>query len=229
MKSSPFVLATFAILAFALPPAAAAADLPVKAPIHRAPTASPDYAHQAIKPYQRLRYWSTVPFRFGPTDVVKHSATPTLDNPAAALQRRNPKGLQDELIRHLNEDKVMSAFDFGLQLLDVERMTYWGKRQDANFWIENASIPWNEAQAPFHTVARLTLQSKSQLQPDAAEATYIDVTGNSTPDSAPLGSINRARRPAELASRKARMRAEGGVINDAAAETIHHISNEMRN
>ena len=34
----------------------------------------------------------------------------------------------------------MSCFDFGLQLLDTEKMTYWGKRQDANFWIENASI-----------------------------------------------------------------------------------------
>jgi hypothetical protein len=38
-------------------------------------------------------------------------------------------------------------------------------------------------------------------------ATYIDVTGNSTPDSTPLGSINRARWPAEVASRKARMHA----------------------
>jgi hypothetical protein len=47
----------------------------------------------------------------------------------------------------------MSGFDFGLRFLDADRMTYWGKRQDANFWIENASIEWNEAEAPFHTVA----------------------------------------------------------------------------
>jgi hypothetical protein len=186
-------------------------------------------ARQTIKPYQQLRYWSTVPFRHGPTDVVKHSATPTLDNPAAPLQPHNPNGLQDELIRHLNEDRLMSAFDFGLQILDVERMTYWGKRRDANFWIENASIKWNEAQAPFHIVARLTLQSHSQLQPDAAEATYIDVTGNSTPDSAPLGSINRARRPAEVASRKARLQAERGVTNRMVIGTVHPISNETRN
>ncbi len=39
----------------------------------------------------------------------------------------------------------MSAFDFGVQFLDNERMTYWGKRQDASFWIENASVEWNEA------------------------------------------------------------------------------------
>jgi hypothetical protein len=86
-------------------------------------------------------------------------------------------------------------------------MTYWGKRQDANFWIENASVEWNETRKRlFHSVARLTLLPKSQLRPDAAEATHIDVTGNSTPDSTPLGSINRARHPAEVASRKARMR-----------------------
>jgi hypothetical protein len=159
---------------------------------------------QKIKPYQQLRYWSNVPFRHGPIDVVKQSATPLPDNPAHPLQRSNPNALQDELIRHLERDGKMSGFDFGLQFLDADRMTYWGKRQDANFWIENASVEWNEAEAPFHTVARLTLLSKSQLPLNAGEATYFDVTGHSTPDSTPLGSINRARGPAEVASRKAR-------------------------
>jgi len=30
----------------------------------------------------------------------------------------------------------MSAFDFGVQFLDVDKMTYWGKCRDASFWIE---------------------------------------------------------------------------------------------
>jgi hypothetical protein len=161
-------------------------------------------ARQKIKPYQQLRYWSNVSFRHGPIEVVKQSAIPFPDNPARPLQRSNPNALQDELIRHLERDRRMSGFDFGLQFLDADRMTYWGKRQDANFWIENASVEWNEAEAPFHTVARLTLLSKSQLPPNAGEAIYFDVTGHSTPDSMPLGSINRARGPAEVASRKAR-------------------------
>jgi hypothetical protein len=161
-------------------------------------------AHQAIKPYQQLRYWSNVPFRHGPIDVVKQSATPFPDNPARPLRRSNPNALQDELLRHLNEDGKMSSFDFGLQFLDADRMTYWGKRRDAKFWIENASVEWNEAEAPFHTVARLTLLAKSQLPLNAGEATYFDVTGHATSDSTPLGSINRARGPAEVASRKAR-------------------------
>jgi hypothetical protein len=161
-------------------------------------------SHQKIKPYQQLRYWSNVPFRHGPIDVVMQSATPFPDNPARPLQRSNPNAMQDELIRHLTEDRRMSGFEFGLQLLDADRMTYWGKRQDANFWIENASVEWNDAEAPFHLVARLTLLANSQLPLNASEAIYFDVTGHSTPDSTPLGSINRTRGPAEVASRKAR-------------------------
>jgi hypothetical protein len=163
-------------------------------------------ARQTIKPYQQLRYWSTVPFRHGPSDVVKHSAIPDPHNSARPLQRSNPHGLRDELIRHLDHDGTMSSFDFALQFLDTERMSYWGKRMDASFWIENASVEWNEAQAPFHSVGRLTLLSNWQLGQDADEAIYFDVTANSTPVSTPLGSINRARWPAEVASRNARMR-----------------------
>jgi hypothetical protein len=170
--------------------------------------------HQTIKPYQQLRYGSNVPFRHGPIDVVKYSATPSPDNPAGPLQRKNPNGLQDELIRHVEEDSKMSSFDFGVQFLDTKRMTYWGKRRDANFWIENASIEWHEAEAPFHTVGRLILLAKSHLQPEAADTTYVDVTGNSTPDSRPLGSINRARWHAEVASRKARMEAASDRVSD---------------
>jgi hypothetical protein len=197
-------------------PAAAMWSLPFKDKLRvlRTLTLVQPQMHQAIRAYQQLCYESNVPFRYGPFDVVKHSATPSPDNPANPLQRRNPNGLQDELIRHLNEDSKMSSFDFGVQFLDTNRMTYWGKRRDANFWIENASIEWNEVEAPFHTVARLRLLPKSQLQPEAADATYIDVTGNSTPDSTPLGSINRARWPAEVASRKARMQAASSCEPD---------------
>ena len=83
--------------------------------------------------------------------------------------------------------------------------SYWGKHHDANFWIENASVEWKESEAPFHNVARLTLLRGSHLGDDEAKAVYFDVTGHSSCDSTPVGSINRARAPAEAASRKARM------------------------
>jgi hypothetical protein len=207
INDSTAFLALFKVLT-ASNPAAGLWSLPFKDKLRvlRSYALAELQVHQTIKPYQRLRYGSNVPFRHGPIDVVKYSATPSPDNPARPLQRKNPKGLQDEVVRHLKEDCQMSWFDFGVQFLDTGKMTYWGKTRDANFWIENASVEWNEAQAPFHTVARLTLLRNSQLSLEASEATYFDVTGNSTADSSPVGSINRARCPAEVASRKARLR-----------------------
>jgi hypothetical protein len=81
----------------------------------------------------------------------------------------------------------------------------WNGTRDAG--IENASVEWDEAEAPFHVVARLTLLRSSQLSSEASDAIHFDVTGNASPDSTPVGSINRARCPAEVASRKARTNA----------------------
>jgi hypothetical protein len=69
------------------------------------------------------------------------------------------------------------------------------------------------------TLGRLTLLSKSHLQPDAADAVYSDVTGNSTPDSTPLGSINRARWSSEVASRKARLRLKDETTTGTGTNT----------
>jgi hypothetical protein len=137
------------------------------------------------------------------------SAIPAADNPAAVIKKGDPNGLQNELARHLNEDGRMSSFDFRLQFLDTAKMTYWGKRMDTNFWIENASVRWDEAEAPFHTVARLTLLPKSQIVAGDADAVYFDVTGHASPDSAPAGSMNRTRCHGESASRNARMAQKG--------------------
>jgi hypothetical protein len=155
-------------------------------------------------PYQKDRYWSNVPFRHGASDAIKYSLIPSPGNSSKPLGT-GPNLLRDELVRHLNEDEQMSSFDFAVQLLDAERMTYRGRKRSASFWVENASIDWKESEAPFHVIGRLTLVAKSQLTDDELAAMYIDVTENSTPDTYPLGSINRARWFAETAGRKARM------------------------
>jgi hypothetical protein len=160
-------------------------------------------AHQPIKPYQQLLYGSNVPFRHG-TDVVKYLAKPLRTNQAHALQSGNPNALQEELLRHLNEDSTMSSFEFGLQFLDPEQMTYWGRPQQASFWTENASVDWKPSGAQFHAVARLTLLPHSQLPQDDDETIYFDATGNAIPEGAPLGSINRARRQVAITCRQAR-------------------------
>jgi hypothetical protein len=205
INDSPAFLATIKVLT-ASNPAAGLWSLPFKDKLKvvRTLALAERQARQKIKPYQKLRYWSTVPFRHGPDDVVKFSAAPSPENGARPLQKGNPRALLDELVRHIREDDKMSWFDFGVQFLDVRKMKYWGKPHDADFWIENASVEWKEAEAPFHSVAKLILLKNSQLSPEASEAVYFDVTGNSTPDSRPVGSINRARCPAEVASRKAR-------------------------
>ena len=87
---------------------------------------------------------------------------------------------------------------------------------------ENASVQWKEEEAPFHTVARLTLLPKSQLPPDAGEAAYFDVTKHASPDSTPIGSINRARQHGEAASRKVRLQA------DSMGETLRNSSDHSK-
>src|SRR5438128_9469132 len=210
INDSPAFVATIKVLT-ASNPIAGLWSLPLKDKLRvvRTLALAEHQARQKIRPYEQLAYCGTVPFRHGPDDVVKFSAVPSPDNPARLLQKSNPKGLQDELIRHVREDVQMSWFDFAVQFLDTGKMTYWGKKRDARFWTENASVDWNESEAPFHAVARLTLIKDSQLSVEASEATYFDVTGNSTPDSRPVGSINRARCPAEVASRRARADAAG--------------------
>src|SRR6266699_2375089 len=86
-----------------------------------------------------------------------------------------------------------------------------------------------EIEAPFHMIARIHLLPRSRLDPEESATTYFDVTSNSTPDSTPVGSINRARWPAEVASRKARMPhapAAGGAETLAPIEACPAVANE---
>lgn len=159
---------------------------------------------QPVRPYQRLRYWSNVPFRHGGTDIVKYSFLPSMVNTARPLHRDNPNALRDELARHLREDRPTGTFDLALQFLDVTAMTHHGRRRTAEFWIEHPSIEWPERQAPFHVVARLRLTPLEPLDEKTTRRSYIDVTEHSLPEHQPVGVINRARWHAQAASRKAR-------------------------
>lgn len=111
----------------------------------------------------------------------------------------------------MNNDLHMSCFDFGLQLLDVDAMTYFGRRRTPSFWIENASVEWKDSQAPFHIVGRLTFVASSVFLAWDVALMWIDVTANSAPDCKPMGGINRARPVGEDASRRARLQ-ENAVL-----------------
>jgi hypothetical protein len=146
----------------------------------------------ALRPYQQTRYWSNVPFMHGQDEAVKFSAIPAPDNAGLPIGK-GEFVLRDELARHLNDDPVTASFDFGVQLLEPSRMTVNGQTHDATFWVENASVEWPEAEAPFYIIGRLTLQPKSLLPDAECQARFIDVTKFSLPDHRPIGSINRAR------------------------------------
>jgi hypothetical protein len=124
---------------------------------------------------------------------------------ASPLDRSNPNALKDELIRHLKEDRQMSSFDFGVQLLDIGKMTYWDKPWGRQLLDRERERRLGRNGGAFPHGGAAYAAAGFGASPDAADAIYIDVTGNSTPDSTPLGSINRARWPGEAASRKARM------------------------
>jgi mono/diheme cytochrome c family protein len=154
--------------------------------------------------WQQMRYWSCVPFTHGDDEVIKYSAIPSPSNPGQPLNG-GPSMLRDELWRHLTEDARMSSFDFALQFLDTDQMRHRGKRRGPEFWVENAMIEWNEEEAPFHVVARLTLLPASQLSAAETEQQYIDVVEHAPPGNRPIGSLNRGRWKTESASRARRL------------------------
>ena len=154
--------------------------------------------------YQQNRYWSGVPFLFGQDKAIKYSLKPCASNTAQPLTK-DPNALSLELARHLNEDSTMSCFDFQVQFLDVQNMTDAdGEKHLAYKWIENATWEWSEQQAPFHTVARLTLEPRSLLSDQDCEAIRINVNKNTNSQHRGLGSINRGRTGAEEESGKNR-------------------------
>src|SRR5450432_4804770 len=98
INDSPAFLATIKVLT-ASNPGAGLWSLPFKDKLKvvRTLALAELQARQKIKPYQQLRYWSTVPFRHGPNDIVKFSAIPSPDNPARPLQKATPGACRTSL------------------------------------------------------------------------------------------------------------------------------------
>jgi hypothetical protein len=72
--------------------------------------------------------------------------------------------------------------------------------------VENAAVEWpdSEDQAPFYTVGRLYLTKHSEIDQASCERWKINVKENNNQTHRGLGSINRARTPAETASAETR-------------------------
>ena len=130
-----------------------------------------------------LRYWSQTPYRLGP-HAVKYSARPIGAAPAAnsATARRRPDFLREIMAEQLRDRSAM--FEFLVQ------------RQAEGMSIEDSTVEWDEARAPFRRIATITIppqdfQSPAQL----TLAEQISFTPwHSLPEHAPLGGVNRVRR-----------------------------------
>lgn len=98
----------------------------------------------------RTAYFSVSPYKFGEANA-KFRVMPDLDNcPAYTLPKQNrdlPNFLRGALTQQLSTDRIPACFVLQIQ------------RQDANRFmpIEDTSIEWREQDAPFETVARITL------------------------------------------------------------------------
>jgi len=161
----------------------------------------------ASLPYQKMRYWSNVPFALGSSEAVKYSLKPCANNSAQALSD-DPDTLSKELFRHIRNDSP-GCFDFQVQLLEAAKMTDANRRKKSEQdWVESAAVEWPEAQAPFYTVGRINLAKDSAVEQTACDQWKINVITNSNETHRGMGSINRARSAAEAASAEERKKAQ---------------------
>jgi hypothetical protein len=129
-----------------------------------------------------IRYWSQVPFRLGP-HVVKYAARPV--TPIADDGRSNdPNFLRARLVAHL------AVHPARFELL-VQR-----QRDAAMMPIDDATVEWDERQAPFERVATIEIPRQAC---DSAEqmalAEHLSFNPWHTLQAhEPLGAINRMRR-----------------------------------
>jgi hypothetical protein len=142
---------------------------------------------QPVGSLAATRYFSAVPIRFG-AYAVRYALRPHLP-PGPPLPLRSPDALAEELSARLQKGPVV--YDFQLQFFTDEARTP----------IEDASVDWKEEDAPFLTVARLTLpmqdpsSARGRRIAERVEGLSFD-PWHALEELRPLGNMMRARNPA---------------------------------
>jgi hypothetical protein len=139
------------------------------------------------------RFWSALPIAWGPY-AARYSFIPRA---SAGGQTKTPADLEAELAERLRTAAV--EYDFAVQLYVDETRTP----------IEDASVDWNEADAPFTTVGRLTLPAVDLAAAEArAVSAYVETLSfdpwHARREHRPLGNMMRARNAAYRVSTQAR-------------------------
>ncbi len=142
---------------------------------------------QPTLPVAAARYYSAAPIQCGEY-AVRYGLVP-LDEDVAKGRRRGGDFLREELAARLSEKPV--AYDFRLQFFVDERRTP----------IEDFAREWREQDAPWVTVARLTLPRQDVESPRGRRVEeFVETLSfdpwHATADLRPLGNIMRARNAA---------------------------------
>lgn len=134
------------------------------------------------------RYFSALPIRFGPY-AVKYALTPRATIDLGAARGLSADYLAEELGERLEAGPV--SYDFQVQFFVDEERTP----------IEDASREWPEAEAPFHTVGRLTLPLQAvESERGQRVAQFVEQLSfdpwHALVEHRPLGNMMRARNAA---------------------------------
>jgi catalase len=138
--------------------------------------------HKTVKNLLNIQYWSMSPYRFG-DGACKYSTRPVgPESPYVATD--DPNFLRRNLVRHLAERDA--EFDFMVQL----------RARPETMPIEDSTIEWNETDAPFVPVARITIPK--QVFDTPAQMMFCENLSFSpwhcVDAHRPLGGLNRLRR-----------------------------------
>jgi hypothetical protein len=139
---------------------------------------------QPMAPLATTRWFSAAPVRFG-AYAVHYALDPRQKDDGAAVAP-SPDYLGEALSGRLRRGPL--AWDFRVQFYV----------DDAKTPIEDASVEWTEADAPFVTVARLTLPEQDLASPRGKKiAAYVETLSfdpwHALVEHRPLGGVMRAR------------------------------------
>lgn len=128
-------------------------------------------------------YWSQTAYALGEAQAVKYAAVSRTPGEAPA-NRTDPNFRREVMQRQLS--KTEAVFDFKVQLrTDPEQMS-----------VEDATVPWDEAKAPYVKVATITIP-RQEFDNPAQDQFAENLSFNpwhALPEHRPLGCLNRMRR-----------------------------------
>ncbi len=131
----------------------------------------------------QIRYWSTTPSRLG-FGAMKFSARPKLAEAPPAPKSTSKDKLRHAMSSHLKAHEAV--FDFLVQL----------QTDPVTMPVEDPTVPWDEAAAPFIKVATIRIPSQSFESKEQMEfGEHLTFSPwHSVADLRPLGGINRTRK-----------------------------------